>query len=948
MDDVMTTQPSILVVDDAPRRMNLLEDLQQIRRHEGLPFRIIAVCWPHQREELAISLASALEMQVLPLIRQDVAKIIRDAGITRESLVGRILDQAKGRPAWASRLIDLIKGGVEWREVQTGEAIRGEISRYLIRAGISKEARDVLAAIAILGTAAESDIASVSSQLEISRTTVRHLIDDLAVGGLLDVRQQWTPQANRENVYGVEPQILATSIVVDAFFGPRPAVVPLAELFEAWPSKQDSITLHCIRAALLGVNGAYPVARSLFSAMSNQGVIGVGSDIYRHYLHLGANEAHEVIERALIEWERSNNDTQLRRQAILDQVATYFADAIRDMDLYSVVDDVMSFASKVGDQGLKKRLLAGFIDQIRNIAIPDGSINLAPLLRIWQQVSDWIAGEPSADTASLRTTLLCELLNPAFESNTLSPEDRRLLRLFSVVLPAESMAMFNDQIWSSYSSTASNPDHGELTQLTALFRQWALIARGFSPGFGREISQEQMGEAKLLAGALADYIMANSNDFPGIRATVRTFSKELGREFTERDPLLAAIFLVSDEGADWHARKSASERALQREVQRGMVQPQEFMSRLVDIRRHMSDWDHHLGSPMFTLFRIIAQTGSDALPLARIAVENKMFPEAGPLITAALAQSDVDSETLTAWLDETSSVRQFVVGYALASTINPYVDRVLPHLTPHDVGDLLAPVVTDESAVAIASRLIEHENQAVRASYASALILSTDGSLDSAIPSDMVPRVLEALKSVVVAELPHGRHSSYFLDRLISSYPAIYEHLFENAMGLPSNADIYKALQPFEDTAPMLGAAAKSRLFLSCGEGTRERRHVLAVLSGNDIAWLESLLEGNHVEVEQVETLFNGLGSPVPIEALARLLAPRGVSPLSIAVRVELGSQWGEEHERVQGYLEQMLLLAESDDRDVAAVGSAGVRHYEPRLEEARARFREAQVRGDL
>lgn len=949
MDDVMASQPAILVVDDAPRRLDMLENLQQIRRQESLAFRIIAVCWPHQRDELKVHMGDAAEMQILPLIRSDIGVIVRNGGITRESLIARILDQAKGRPAWAARLVDLVQSDAQWREVQTGEAVRGEVSQYLIRSGLSKEARDVLAAIAILGTVAESEIAVLASQLEISRTTVVHLIDDLAVGGLLDVHRQWTRQGTQENVYSVAPQILATSIVIDTFFGTGPAVFPVVELFESWPSKQTSIAVHCISASLLGVSGAYPIARSLFNDLAARSAISVGSDIYRYYLHLGANEAREIVQRAIAEWEQSADESQFRQHAILDLIATYFADAIRDMGLVAMIDDALNFAARLNDEGLTQRLLSHLIDEIRNASIPDGSINLAPLFSIWEAAIRWHASETAEVKERVLTALLRELLNPAFETSTLSPENHRLLRLISVVLPADSMRLVVEQIWAPYSSTVSRPTHEELSLLAGLFRKWVLIAQGFSPGFGGEISPEQMDVARRLAESLADYLIANSGAYPGIRATVRRFSKGIDRQFPESDSLIAALFFISDdEEGDWHERREKYEQTLNRAVQRGLQQPLKFMKRIIEIRPHMADWDQPLTNPMFTIFRLMAQADTELLPLVQVAAENDLFPEAGPLVGALLSQSDVDDAVLTALLDDPNT-RPFVVGHALGvSPPDDYLDRIIDRLAPSDVADVLAPVSSDPSSLSIADRLLEHDDLAVRASYAAAILINTDGDLESVLPAETVLRVREALKELTVPIQIGFRDSTYLLERVIACCPDVYEHLLGKAMGPPSNENIYNDLQPFAGTAPMLGADAKTRVLLTREAGTRERRHLLNMLRGNDIDWLETLLEAGLIDADQVESTFNGLGGPIPIEGLARLLVPRGTSPLTIAVKVELGSQWGEQHERLEGYLERMRILAESNDPRVAAVGEAGVHHYQPLVDEARVRFREAQVRGDL
>lgn len=940
MDDILATQPSILVVDDTLRRIDTLTNLQLIRRQESLIFRIVAVCWPHQREEMRAHIPEASEVQILPLIRKDIGTIVRNAGITRDSLIGRILDQAQGRPAWAALLADLIKNEAEWRHVYTGEAIRGEVSQYLTLSGLSVEAKDVLAAIAILGSLAESEISALSGQFGVPRLTVVHLIDGLAVGGLLDVRQQWTKYGSPENVYSVAPQVLATSIVVDAFFGSGPSILPIAEIFESWPGKQIPVAIHCISAALLGEQSAYSPAHSLFNELVDQGVIGTRSDIYRYYLHLGAGEAREILQKSAAEWNAlAPDESEYQRKVMLERIATFVADAIRDMKDIPIVNNVLDFASSIQETGLAQKLFSDAINGVRNAYIPDGSLNLGPLFEIWNAAVKWFTTATSPDRTHTLTRLLTELLSPAFEASSLSPEDNRLLRLVSVTLPSESMRQFKDGMWTPFTSLAVNLSHDDLALLTNLFKTWAQIARGFNPGFGQELSADQISEASIFAAELADFIIANCGDFPGIRASIRRHSDAVGREFPEHDPLIAAIFFISDEELNWHERTARLDDVLREQVRQGLNQPSEFIARLLALRPHMNDWDQPLSNPFHRVFQLIADEDTDFLPLLMFAKNNEMFPDAGPLVSATLDRYDLEEDALADLLAD-GKARPHVVQYALRTAAGErYLDRIADQLLPEDVANVVVPA-------SVADRLLQHTDPAVRASAAATILVSTDGELESDLPGETVDLVGEALKELTLPVPVHGRDSTYFFERLVACLPEVYEHLFARAISEPPNDNIYEALRSFEDTAPVLKADVKTRLLGMCEPGTRERSHVLAVLRGDDTDWLESLLEAGQIDVDDVERTFNGLGAPVSIEALARMLVPRGVDPLTVAAKVQNGTQFGEEHERIQGYIDRMRYLEQSSEPAIAAVGKAGLEYFQPQLEAAQLRFREMQVRG--
>ena len=512
MDDILETDPALLVVDDATRRLEVLENLQIIRRREGLPFRIIAVCWPHERDTLAAQLLDADEIELLPLIRSDIAEIATARGVTRDSVIAKVLDQAQGRPAWAVRLIELLKSETEWRTVHTGEALRGQVWTYIARSGLSKEARDVLSIVALIGSLAESEISAVANQLGMPRPAVAHIIEDLAVGGLFDVRQQTSKHGNQEDIYRVAPEILATSIVIDAFFGSGVAVLPVPEIFNLWPSKRVVIALNCIRATILGSGAARPVATALFNAIADQEGVQVGSDILNHYLYLGPEEADAAISRSVARWEQSQDEPQHQRKTLLNVVSNYLASAIRDMHLLNVTGTALDFASSIGDETLRNEFLDQLVDKIRNAWIPEGMLNLAILLDLWKTAESWFerTGKRRSDVI---TAFVVALLKPAFDSSSLDPADQRVLRLISAVLAPDDMRTVGNSVWAKYEALEMQLSRQELGLLAKLFSAWAQLARGFTLN-NLQLSESQMNEARSFALRLADFVIERAETFP--------------------------------------------------------------------------------------------------------------------------------------------------------------------------------------------------------------------------------------------------------------------------------------------------------------------------------------------------------------------------------------------------------------------------------------------------
>ena len=103
-DDLLETDPKVVVFDDAGARAEVVVELQIIRRSHQLSYRIIAVCWPHETQMVADRLKDATTVEVGRMTKAELGEILRKRGITRDSVLRRILDQAHGRPAWAVRL----------------------------------------------------------------------------------------------------------------------------------------------------------------------------------------------------------------------------------------------------------------------------------------------------------------------------------------------------------------------------------------------------------------------------------------------------------------------------------------------------------------------------------------------------------------------------------------------------------------------------------------------------------------------------------------------------------------------------------------------------------------------------------------------------------------------------------------------------------------------------
>ena len=86
----------------------------------------------------------------------------------------------------------------------------------------------------------------------------------------------------------------------------------------------------------------------------------------------------------------------------------------------------------------------------------------------------------------------------------------------------------------------------------------------------------------------------------------------------------------------------------------------------------------------------------------------------------------------------------------------------------------------------------------------------------------------------------------------------------------------------------------------------------------------------------------------IPIDRMAALLLPRGVSAEQVAGLAISGMWTGEQSARYQSLGDQFTAYTNSDDPNIAAVGRAGVEIFVHARDEALIRERQRRIRGEM
>ncbi|MDQ6944749.1 MAG: hypothetical protein M3256_00450 [Actinomycetota bacterium] len=181
---------------------------------------------------------------------------------------------------------------------------------------------------------------------------------------------------------------------------------------------------------------------------------------------------------------------------------------------------------------------------------------------------------------------------------------------------------------------------------------------------------------------------------------------------------------------------------------------------------------------------------------------------------------------------------------------------------------------------------------------------------------------------------------------LARQYPDTLAELVERSLAEVEDAERFRVL-PHDcwDTLYRLPAVQKVRLWRRFRDQPVANWLLRDHLVGADIEWLEEMLDGGEISVSEALGAFRGMGPEPPIDALAKLLVPRGVEPEQVAGLRFAGTWMGEESDRYRSIAASFEEMLKDEDPSVRAVAEAGVRMFSAARDEAAARERQERIR---
>ena len=299
LDDLIETKPALVVVDDSGARLQDVDLLLQLRNAEQLNYRIIATCWPHEKDRIADHLPNSAQLEVDLLTREELGAVLRERGITRLSVIVHLLTQADGRPAWALNLADLLIHGSDWKSVWTGNALRDQIFAFLRMSNASEDAVDVLATLALLGQVNDDQLRRMADLLQIRQPELIRLIRSVAIAGLVDVQDHKhynheTQQIEHTQTYRVQPHIIAAAVASEVYFSGTASPVRLRDIQDTFPELATDIMQTQIYTELLGAtHPRVPTTGELIAVLPDA---KKDVELLRSFGQLGPEQAQAVVD----------------------------------------------------------------------------------------------------------------------------------------------------------------------------------------------------------------------------------------------------------------------------------------------------------------------------------------------------------------------------------------------------------------------------------------------------------------------------------------------------------------------------------------------------------------------------------------------------------------------------------------------------------------------------
>lgn len=939
--DIRWQQPLVIVVDDAGTAESLVKRLLNLRATEpDLTYRIIAICWPDEKDEVGAWLGLQAERIELDLIeRQILDEIIIQMGISNERARTEILNQAEGRVGWAVALASLLLQTHDGISLLNGRALYGHVIDYLRRAKLNDRVQDVLALTAILDGLVQGDVNRAAELVGVLRSDFNDGLRLAAHGGLIDVVTTYG-----ERSYHTRPPMLATVLVAERVFKDAVPSVSTAELLEKWPERRPQIFKQATRAAMLGAVGARLVADSLFLELIAD---GLPVELLSLYAMLDDQAAARAVD-ALVTVPRP-----ISSYLSASVCRTYANIAYRfrnDEALMALLDLAVGDTRPTNPYPEHPyRLVEAHVQAFS----PDSGHRFESRKWTIEVASEWLRQNQSEDAKLVYAAVTKACLSPKLTGQGMHPGNPNTLQLREAVLPPAWMAQVETELWPRVIEIADRGGQGLSSALIDVAAEWLDMGDGLTASIA-QVGSESRQQARTTGAEMLQQVAVSAALSTGLAVRLHAVARrhtvsisapsapnKWGLFFVDPDPTSLArvedlhtfVAIFRAWGADQVTR-----------------QPDDVVQELFELRGELTAAGLTWPDRVACALEGIAESVDNPLEWLEAAIERGLTAEALALVSAIFRHGEMTLELCQGFM-ASKYTRWTTIRTVLSATDAEaqLVDTVIGAVRESDYECLFTMLLREEDTPGIADRLMSHPRDEVSALAAYAYWdVSRHSERDGEFPAVWF-EAIEKLRSDVFDQ----SHQDYAIPDLFlymdSACPAnLLSLLVRLLTDVATRRNFTGARDKWWSKLHELSPDRKSVLW-DLFKDEPMARHILEWnLAGDDEAWLQAQLESGRLSSSDVLNFANGLAQSPSLETIARLLIPRGVEPKAIASRADLSDSFGERSSHYHRLVEKFAALVESGEIVVRQLGEAGVEIFSHQKEIEAEKERRRRIRGEL
>jgi len=929
-DSLRLHEPPHVVLDDAGLAIDRLEMLLELRR-QGHQFAIIATTWTEHLNDVKHWLPDATVIEVMLLERKTIDELLRALGVTNYYLRVAILDQAEGRPGWAVALADIAKRG-GGGDVISGRALIDQVKPYLARLGASSvKALGLLSVIGALGRVSPvKELSEVEAYVSVSRLQGQQLLQDAAAAGVLELRNDALQTA---------PEALRFALVAHWFFEQRPAPWPIEELLTRFPDHRDAILRAVLEAAWDGSEKAREHLEKLLPP-----IIDVPGDMIDRYVALDERAAI----RALAELDRLPEPASFT-PGVLTTAAIRFAmpEAVRRLLDLAVGDS----RPEHSNPSHPIRVLG----EVGSRVSPHSDTSFSLRMRIATIANEWLDKDSSPARQLVWARLMVHVLDPEVAGHFPDPGSPMTITLRGGFETPEHIRALVHDIWPLVEARVDRLASEPLVPLIGIAEDWLRLSRRIEGRYGAKPMEEAASIAssflKKLLPALTKACEGKSAAQLALQARSRQFGAGVRQKIDPEFRLLS--------WKPWRLSRGGQRGLATRVVDRladcwKVEDPEVLMRRVAGLSAEAARGQENLFPTIHTAFRALADRSGDLDGLVTAGLAAGLTWELYPLFKASIDQVKESPAWLPAAL--AGPARATVLGAALERGPNRNAtEAALAALAPEDVGFVDQAIInrSRDGHDWVSRALLRHSIKEVRGTASLSFGLDSSDHA-AALPDDWYTDWAAAF---VVAPLLSLRGDNNYrlgeqLVRLVARDPDLVERWLTRQLTLDPHATLYRLPTEAQDSLSRLPVANRDRLMRGVGRKS-SRAELLSYLVGEEMVWLEQLLDDGVVDVSDVSGGLYDNDRDIPdriarILAFAPVLLPRGIKPEALASAAEFGSSMGERSAVYEAIRAAFAAAPASTDPHVEAVRNAGVDIFGRGRDEALREERNRRVVGDL